>query len=61
VGGVASPESNARFDTSLRSQDASWGLRDLEAIQALAEGSGFAAPEVTELPANNKMLAFRKL
>lgn len=36
-GGVARPESNAKFDETLRGQNAEWGLRDVEAVQALAE------------------------
>ncbi|WP_291548059.1 DUF938 domain-containing protein [Bosea sp. (in: a-proteobacteria)] len=52
--------SNAAFDASLRERDPQWGLRDLSAISALAEASGFAAPEIAEMPANNLSLTLRK-
>mmetsp|Transcript_40765 Transcript_40765/g.49453 ORF Transcript_40765/g.49453 Transcript_40765/m.49453 type:complete len:222 (-) Transcript_40765:114-779(-) len=60
VGGVASPESNVRFDETLKSQNAEWGLRDVEAVQALAKEEGFHVVEVHEMPANNLMLVFKK-
>ena len=37
-----------------------WGIRDLEAVAALAAAEGFAAPEVVEMPANNLSLIFRR-
>ncbi|WP_353182053.1 DUF938 domain-containing protein [Bosea sp. (in: a-proteobacteria)] len=51
---------NAAFDESLRGRDPEWGLRDLGAVTALAQASGFFAPEVVEMPANNLSLIFRK-
>lgn len=51
---------NESFDRSLRQQDASWGVRDLEDVTALAARHGFAAPEIVEMPANNLSLVFRK-
>jgi hypothetical protein len=49
-GGVARPESNAKFDETLRGQNAEWGLRDVEAVQALAEQvtHGLARPAARE-------------
>ena len=52
--------SNAAFDESLRSRDSEWGLRDLEAVAALAAANGFGSPEIVEMPANNLSLIFRK-
>ncbi|MCU4180501.1 class I SAM-dependent methyltransferase [Bosea sp. BH3] len=52
--------SNAAFDESLRSRNAEWGLRDLEAVEALAANNGFNAAQVIEMPANNLSLIFRK-
>jgi SAM-dependent methyltransferase len=52
--------SNAAFDESLRSRDPRWGVRDLEAVDALARRAGFAAPEVVEMPANNLTAIYRK-
>lgn len=52
--------SNAAFDASLRERDPAWGLRDLDAVAALAAEAGFGAPEVIEMPANNLSVIFRK-
>lgn len=60
-GGAHTAPSNAAFDDSLRAQDPRWGVRDLEAVAACAAAAGFAAPEVTAMPANNLVVAFRRL
>jgi hypothetical protein len=52
--------SNAAFDASLRSRDARWGVRDLEAVADLAMGHGFASPRVVPMPANNFSLVFQR-
>jgi len=52
--------SNAVFDDSLRRRNPKWGLRELEAVAALAEAAGFNGPEVTAMPANNLSVVFRK-
>ena len=53
-------ESNARFDAMLRARDPASGLRDFEAIKALAESAGLALQEDNAMPANNRLLVFRK-
>ena len=53
-------ESNARFDAALRRRDPGSGIRDLEAIVALASRSGFALREDNAMPANNRLLVFQK-
>lgn len=50
--------SNAAFDRSLRAQDPSWGIRDLDDVAAAAEG--YALDRVIEMPANNLSVVFRK-
>lgn len=52
--------SNAAFDASLRERDPAWGLRDLDAVAALATEAGFGEPEVIEMPANNLSVVLRK-
>jgi SAM-dependent methyltransferase len=52
--------SNAAFDEDLRRRDPAWGVRDLEAVAALAADSGFGPPEVVEMPANNLSVLFRR-
>ena len=51
---------NAAFDESLRERNPEWGLRDLDAVAALAAEAGFAAPRVIEMPANNLTVVFGK-
>jgi SAM-dependent methyltransferase len=52
-------ESNAAFDDSLKARDPAWGLRDREAVEALARSHGLAATRRVQMPANNLMLLFR--
>lgn len=60
-GGVMTAPSNEAFDASLKSRDAEWGLRNLEDVAALARTHGFSAPDVTEMPANNLSVVFRRI
>lgn len=53
-------ESNARFDASLKARDPNSGIRDAEAVVAAANGAGLALEEDNAMPANNRLLAFRK-
>jgi len=50
--------SNAVFDTSLRQQDAEWGVRDIADVEKLAAGVGLALIETLPMPANNMILVF---
>jgi hypothetical protein len=59
--GAHTAPSNEAFDADLRARDPSWGVRDLEAVAALAAGQGYAAPEIVEMPANNLTVVFRRL
>ncbi len=58
--GAHTAPSNAAFDADLRARNPAWGVRDLEAVAALAAGAGLAPPAVTEMPANNLTVIFRK-
>ncbi len=58
--GVETVESNRAFDTSLRSRDPRWGLRDVAAVAKLAEAHGFGALDRRGMPSNNLMLRFVK-
>jgi SAM-dependent methyltransferase len=49
-------ESNARFDLALRQRDPSSGIRDFEAVDALARAQGFALVRDQAMPANNRTL-----
>jgi hypothetical protein len=59
IGGQPTAPSNAAFDADLRLRDARWGVRDLEAVCALAERAGLRLVERVEMPANNQLLVFR--
>ena len=50
--------SNAVFDTSLREQDAEWGVRDIADVEKLAAGAGLSLIETVPMPANNMILVF---
>ena len=60
VDGVITPESNARFDASLRQQNSEFGYRDTRTIIQLAKENGLQHSETVEMPANNHMLVFQK-
>lgn len=59
--GVVTAPSNEAFDDSLKSRNVEWGLRNLEDVAALAAQTGFSAPEVTQMPANNLSVVFRRV
>jgi SAM-dependent methyltransferase len=59
--GVATSESNARFDESLRTHDPSWGVRDLRDVAAVAADTGFRQDDVIAMPANNLSVIFRRV
>lgn len=54
-------DSNAAFDRDLRSRNADWGVRDLEAVSDLAVAAGFSEPMIEPMPANNLSLIFHRL
>ena len=56
----ATAPSNEAFDRDLRARNPAWGLRDLETVAGLAASSGFAAPEIIDMPANNLSVIFRR-
>ncbi len=57
---IVTAPSNDAFDAALKSRDPEWGLRDLEAVTKLAASEGFSAPVITEMPANNLSVVFRR-
>ena len=52
--------SNAQFDAWLRGRDPASGVRDFEAIDALARRHRLMLEEDNAMPANNRLLVFRK-
>jgi len=51
-------ESNARFDANLRAEDSQMGIRDMEAIEALANLHHMQLEQRIAMPANNFILVF---
>lgn len=59
--GVETAPGNLEFDVNLRARDPLWGLRDLAAVSQAAYDAGFAGPAVTQMPANNLSVVFRRV
>jgi cyclopropane fatty-acyl-phospholipid synthase-like methyltransferase len=55
-GGRYTSESNARFDQWLKAEDPMRGIRDFEAVEALAADIGLTLLEDRAMPANNRCL-----
>ena len=53
-GGRYSSESNAAFDESLQARGSHMGIRDAEAVDALATHAGFILVDDVAMPANNR-------
>jgi hypothetical protein len=60
VGGRFTGPGNAAFDATLRAADPARGLRDLEAVDALARRAGFGPVDVRTMPADNRCLVWRR-
>lgn len=58
--GEYTSESNARFDDWLKGRDAKSGIRDFEAVNKLAEAQGLILVQDEPMPANNRILAWKK-
>ncbi|TXN09791.1 DUF938 domain-containing protein [Methylobacterium sp. WL122] len=59
-GGAHTAPSNAAFDDSLRARNASWGIRDIEAVVAAARAHDLHLAERVAMPANNLSLIFHR-
>ena len=59
-GGSYTSESNERFDVWLKAQDPVRGIRDVEKIQHLAQLANLRSLQDNEMPANNRLLVWRK-
>lgn len=51
--------SNLAFDQHLQAQNPSWGVRDQEAVVAIAQDRGLELMETVVMPANNLSLVFK--
>ena len=59
-GGAHTAPSNETFDTSLRSRNPLWGVRDMEEVIAVANDARLDFQEAVSMPANNFTLVFRR-
>ena len=59
-GGQFTSESNAGFDAALKAEAPYRGIRDFEAVNALAEAIGFQLLQDHAMPANNRCLVWRR-
>ena len=59
--GVISPDSNVAFDATLRRQCADWGIRDVRNLEEEASKNGLGLEASHQMPANNKLLAWKKM
>lgn len=58
--GKFTSESNANFEFWLKDRDINSGIRDFEAIEALAKSAGLSLVADHTMPANNRLLEFIK-
>lgn len=59
-GGKFTSDSNRDFDASLRARDPRMGIRDFEAVDALASHIGLVLVEDVAMPANNRCLVWHR-
>lgn len=60
LGGRFTSESNARFDAMLKQDDPKRGIRELEAVDALARDAGLVLCEDAQMPANNRCVTWER-
>jgi cyclopropane fatty-acyl-phospholipid synthase-like methyltransferase len=60
AGGNYTSASNREFDAWLKARDPRSGIRDVEAVQALAARAGLHAVDDVAMPANNRCLVWRR-
>ncbi len=58
--GAYTSDSNARFDAWLKQRDPASGVRDFEAVDALARARGLVLQQDIAMPANNRTLVWQK-
>jgi cyclopropane fatty-acyl-phospholipid synthase-like methyltransferase len=58
--GQFTSESNQEFDASLKERDKSMGIRDAEEVCEYMQKNGLLLIKDHEMPANNRLLVFRK-
>jgi hypothetical protein len=59
-GGAYTSDSNREFDAWLKARDPRSGIRDFEAVDVLARAIGLTLMDDVAMPANNRMLVWRR-
>ena len=59
-GGQYTATGNAEFDVWLKARDPASGIRDFEAVDALAQAAGLALRADIPMPANNRCLVWKR-
>jgi cyclopropane fatty-acyl-phospholipid synthase-like methyltransferase len=59
--GAFTSDSNARFDAWLKARDPASGVRDFEAVDALARAQGLVLQQDIAMPANNRTLVWHRM
>jgi cyclopropane fatty-acyl-phospholipid synthase-like methyltransferase len=60
-GGQFTSPSNAAFDAALRADHPQRGIRDIEAVDTLAQAAGMALVDDRAMPANNRCITWRRV
>jgi hypothetical protein len=60
-GGTFTSASNQQFDASLRRQKPTMGIRDMDDLEQISSENGLILESDFEMPANNRLLVWRKL
>jgi len=59
--GTFTSESNRKFEDWLKNVDPKRGIRDFEAVDQLAQASSLSLVDDIEMPANNRILVWKKM
>jgi SAM-dependent methyltransferase len=58
--GAHTGDGNRAFDARLRADNPDWGVRDVAEVAAIAEPASLILDQVLAMPANNRLVVFRK-
>ena len=61
IGNKHISQSNYYFDNSLKMQNESWGIRNLEEVNEEAKKNGFFQEDIIRMPANNFSIIYKKV
>ena len=61
IGNKHISQSNYLFDNSLKNQNDSWGIRNLEEVSNEGKKAGFSQEDIIRMPANNFSIIYRKV